>query len=258
MLRGGNALSVPSSTHSGELKYGAKTSEDLKSHNSLQRLMQFLEQEFTEHINWEQWKKAAAEKVFFDSNIPQGYGVGSSAAVLSAILHEFGKNIPTETLALKELLGNMEGFFHGKSSGLDALVCYLQKAVEIKQGKISIGQSPQQFISEQMQLIDSKQNGLTAEMVSTFKSQPTEFYEAFDKEYVGATNSAIEALNADDRLAVFEASKTLSSFVFGQMQWAIPQSLKPIWEEGLQSDKFCLKLCGSGGGGFAMKISNSS
>jgi mevalonate kinase len=36
----------------------------------------------------------------------------------------------------------------------------------------------------------------------------------------------------------------------------IPENMKPVWQEGLNRDDFKLKLCGSGGGGFLLGISN--
>jgi mevalonate kinase len=33
--------------------------------------------------------------------------------------------------------------------------------------------------------------------------------------------------------------------------------MKPIWESGLHRDDYKMKLCGSGGGGFLLGISNN-
>ena len=32
----------------------------------------------------------------------------------------------------------------------------------------------------------------------------------------------------------------------------IPESIKHVWQKGLETDNFYLKLCGSGGGGFLL------
>jgi len=74
-----------------------------------------------------------ATSLYFDSSIPQGYGVGSSGALVAAIYDTYAidKIEATETLTrdkllrLKEIFSLMESFFHGKSSGLDPLNSYL-------------------------------------------------------------------------------------------------------------------------------------
>src|SRR5690606_37070727 len=70
---------------------------------------------------------------YFDSSIPQGYGVGSSGALVAAIYDEYAQDKITvlenltrdKLLKLKKIFGEMESFFHGKSSGLDTLNSYL-------------------------------------------------------------------------------------------------------------------------------------
>ena len=47
-----------------------------------------------------------------------------------------------------------------------------------------------------------------------------------------------------------DSIKNLSEITFKNMNEMIPESLKEIWQEGLKSNKYYIKLCGSGGGGF--------
>src|SRR5690606_14411558 len=78
-------------------------------------------------------KSDVASGMYFDSSIPQGYGVGSSGALVAAIYDQYAKNKITvlenltreKLLQLKMIFGQMESFFHGKSSGLDPLNSYL-------------------------------------------------------------------------------------------------------------------------------------
>ena len=71
--------------------------------------------------------------MYFDSSIPQGYGVGSSGALVAAIYDKYAhdkitvlENLTREKLLkLKTIFSEMESFFHGKSSGLDPLNSYL-------------------------------------------------------------------------------------------------------------------------------------
>src|SRR5699024_9945083 len=77
--------------------------------------------------------------LYFDSSIPQGYGVGSSGALVAAIYDKYAINKITvlenltrdKLLALKKVFSAMESFFHGNSSGLDPLNSYLSLPILI-------------------------------------------------------------------------------------------------------------------------------
>ena len=64
--------------------------------------------------------------MYFDSSIPQGYGVGSSGALVAAIYDQYALNKITvlENLTKDKLVQLKQSLqqwnlFHGKSSGLD-------------------------------------------------------------------------------------------------------------------------------------------
>ena len=81
-----------------------------------------------------------AKGMYFDSSIPQGYGVGSSGALVAAIYSNYAANPiqpednigKDDILTLKTTFGQLESYFHGKSSGVDPLICYLKLPVLIK------------------------------------------------------------------------------------------------------------------------------
>ena len=76
---------------------------------------------------------------YFDSSIPQGYGVGSSGALVASIYDQYAADKITilenltrdKLLNLKAIFSLMESFFHGKSSGLDPLNSYLSLPILI-------------------------------------------------------------------------------------------------------------------------------
>ena len=84
-------------------------------------------------------KKDIEKGLYFDSSIPQGYGVGSSGALVAAIYDKYAsdkitvlENLTREKLLkLKTIFSRMESFFHGKSSGLDPLNSYLSLPILI-------------------------------------------------------------------------------------------------------------------------------
>ena len=77
--------------------------------------------------------------MYFDSSIPQGYGVGSSGAIVAAFYDKYAQNKITvlenltreKLLKLKTIFSEMESYFHGKSSGLDPLNSYLSLPILI-------------------------------------------------------------------------------------------------------------------------------
>ena len=71
--------------------------------------------------------------LFFDSTIPLGYGVGSSGALVAAIYDRYKLIEINDIPKLKEFLAKMESFFHGSSSGMDPLQCYLGKPFILRQ-----------------------------------------------------------------------------------------------------------------------------
>ena len=77
--------------------------------------------------------------LYFHSDIPQGYGLGSSGALVAALCSNYRlKPINKKDLtAVKQELAKLESYFHGKSSGLDPLVCFLNKSVLIDRGEVT-------------------------------------------------------------------------------------------------------------------------
>jgi hypothetical protein len=87
---------------------------------------------------WSDWLDLAALEAvllrgeqgpWLASNIPPGYGLGSSGSVCAAVLDAFGR--PEARVgeasgeALQRFFARMEGYFHGNSSGVDPLVSFL-------------------------------------------------------------------------------------------------------------------------------------
>ena len=53
---------------------------------------------------------------------------------------------------------------------------------------------------------------------------------------------------------MWEFFRELSDFQYRHFSPMIPEDYQKIWREGLKNEKYCLKLCGSGGGGFLMGL----
>ncbi|MFY0674645.1 MAG: hypothetical protein JXQ87_14695 [Bacteroidia bacterium] len=254
ILEGGNALSVPSPNHFGELKLSASSQKELESHIHLLEFANFIEKHFTAYFDITSLEADLHQKLFLQSNIPQGYGVGSSASVVAAFLKNYGKAIPETLEEKKELFGAIESHFHGKSSGLDVLVCYENSPVLIQNSRLKIEHSIHHSDYAKFELIDTNEIGLTSKLVSEFKGQNSRFKECFRKEYVESTNHAIDYFLMGNETKMFGEMKKLSLFAFEHMPFTIPNSFKTQWKASLNDDKSVMKLCGSGGGGFVLRF----
>ena len=82
IIEDSQGLTLPYSFYKGTLKFSENQSDfEKKSNESLSKYAQYLsELNLPEafKINVEAFKKDIKKGLFFDSNIPQGYGVGSS------------------------------------------------------------------------------------------------------------------------------------------------------------------------------------
>ena len=55
-----------------------------------------------------------------------------------------------------------------------------------------------------------------------------------------------------DVKSLFKNLKHLSRFLFDNLNPMIPSAFQKQWKDGLDSNAYYLKLCGSGGGGFLL------
>ena len=100
IIEDSQGLTLPYSFYKGTLKFSDNQSDfEKKSNESLQKYSDYLanlELSKDFKIDVEAFKKDIEKGLFFDSNIPQGYGVGSSGALVAAIFekYSFKKYIP--------------------------------------------------------------------------------------------------------------------------------------------------------------------
>lgn len=203
--------------------------------------------------------------LFFDSNIPVGYGVGSSGA-LTAALYDRYKLIEINDIAkLKEFLAKMESFFHGSSSGIDPLQCYIGKPFILSQQSNTKIQNPEfkilndDFISDDIHifLVDSKIKSPTAPLVEHFKElrQNSVYLNKFDNEYIPLVSKCIEALT-NKKNDFYVSLYQLSQLQIEMLSHTIPEELKQYFLKNVNNDGFQIKLCGAGGGGYMLGFSN--
>jgi mevalonate kinase len=220
-------------------------------------------------FNLEGLEKDIDSGLYFESNIPQGYGIGSSGALVAAIYDEYqaanrskGRKIFTETeiAVFRENFAKMESYFHGTSSGLDPLLCYIRHPLLIRSRKqietVSIPRG--KFGSNSaIFLVDTGVLGKTGPLVNLFREKCREekYLERVEKVMIPANDGCIVSLLEGTMDDFFVHLSGLSAFQYESLNEMIPAHMMPYWDAGLQRDDFKLKLCGSGGGGFLLGIS---
>jgi mevalonate kinase len=203
--------------------------------------------------------------MFFDSSIPQGYGVGSSGALVAAIYDKYAKDKITvlenltreKLLRLKTIFSEMESFFHGKSSGLDPLNSYLSLPILIKsKDNIEATGIPSQKTNGKgaVFLLDSGVVGETAPMVSIFmENMKNEGFRSMLKDqFIKHTDACVDDFLKGDIKSLFKNTKQLSKIVLNHFKPMIPPQFHELWKKGIETNDYYLKLCGSGGGGYIL------
>lgn len=267
IIENSQGLTLPYSFYKGCFKVSnLETEVEQKSNASLKRYLDYLKTlSFSEEfqLDLEKFEQEIDEGLFFDSDIPQGYGVGSSGALVAAIFDRYSlKERTPETITkedlknLKIVFGEMESFFHGKSSGIDPLICYMNLPILIEDknnvGKVEIPAEKQG--KGAIFLIDSGIIGETEPMVKIFfeKLKNEGFRKTLKEEFIKYNNACIQSFLREDIKPFFRNIKALSKWVYVHFRPMIPDNLFQIWKKGIDTNAYYLKLCGSGGGGYIL------
>lgn len=200
---------------------------------------------------------------FFFSDIPNGYGAGSSGALCAATYKRYARTTTyPPLLELKKSLGRMESFFHGASSGTDPLICLLEKAILIRGGDIrtvslDLDRLPSPY---RLFVLNTGLARETGPWVKYFleQSDVPAFREKMQQILIPASDGAIAALLEYRAGDLYRYMHQISVFHYENLRAMIPAPLHTLWAEGLDdASGFKLKICGAGGGGFMLGMARS-
>jgi mevalonate kinase len=267
IIKDSKGLAIPYNFYQGALKVSNELDEKAKLSN--EKLLEFYTylksvNKTGLQLNLSSFKSDIEKGMYFDSSIPQGYGVGSSGALVAAIYDKYAKNKITvlenltrnKLLKLKEIFSTMESFFHGKSSGLDPLNSYLSLPILInsKDNLEATGIPSQKEGKGAVFLLDSEMIGETQPMVNIFmnKMKNEGFRKMIDEDFARYTDACIDDFLHGEVHSLFGNVKKLSKVVLKHFKPMIPESFHHLWQQGIESDDYYLKLCGSGGGGYIL------
>ncbi len=268
IIKDSKGLSIPYNFFNGALKTdGLQTEIAIKSNDNLKRYVDYLKVINPELVTFDIDALEADVKagMYFDSSIPQGYGVGSSGALVAAVYDKYAHNKITvlenltreKLLILKTVFSEMESFFHGKSSGLDPLNSYLSIPILINsKDNIEATGIPSQKSDGKgaVFLLDSGMTGETAPMVHIFMENMKQegFRRMIKNQFIKHTDACVDDFLKGDFKSLFLNTKKLSKVALNHFKPMIPQQFHELWKKGLDTNDYYLKLCGSGGGGYIL------
>ncbi len=268
IIKDSKGLSIPYNFYNGALKTDGNKSEVSKASNKgLADYAKYLAKidEALVSFDLKTLFQDIEAGMYFDSSIPQGYGVGSSGALVAAIYDKYAQDKITvlenltrdKLLRLKTIFAEMESFFHGKSSGLDPLNSYLSIPILIKsKDNIEATGIPAQQTDGKgaVFLLDSGSVGETAPMVSLFMENMKQegFRNMLKDQFIKHTDACVDDFLNGDIKSLFKNTKQLSKVVLRNFKPMIPKQFHELWKNGLDTNDYYLKLCGSGGGGYIL------
>lgn len=248
ILSGSGALAIPFEKFSGKWSYADLPAKE----HSQKHLYDFIQKHDCINLDTEKFKTELDKGLWFESTIPQGYGLGSSGALVAAIYDQFGKDKLDHT-GVQEILAHLENFFHGSSSGLDPLVSYLQRPLKINNPQ-DIDFIDFDFTNLDLFLLNTHRPRQTGPLVGIYKEKlkDANFKMGCSNILGQDVNCAIEYALMGNKEKLFHHFWHISKFQWDYFQEMIPDMMKIPWKKGLDQGEYALKLCGAGGGGLIL------
>lgn len=244
VLFGGQALAIPYQKYTGEWLPDRKGCRD--------RLADFFN--YLDTINSEltttldpEILTDLADRWIYRSNIPMGMGLGSSGALSASIYERAGCLTGLSLESKKSDLALIESFFHGKSSGFDALISLENQClVQTTSGLIPCSKLPDPNLNIFLVYTRATRNARALIDQFQLKCRSSEFKTQMER-LASLSNILVEGLlnlNLD-----FGVLQEVSLLQYEYLNFLIIPEIKEIWQKSLNDPRVTLKLCGAGGGG---------
>jgi mevalonate kinase len=256
VTNGSPALAIPFYSLSGKWSF-----KNAVLDNSLFNLLHYIKSlPEPVFIDFPEFEKDIKNGLFFESKIPSGYGLGSSGALIAAVYDLYGIHKKQNPEELRKDLALLESHFHGESSGIDPIVSYLKEPVLLTPEKSIIPCKIPSTFPFTFFILDSFHERNTRQWVSLFKEKQIkeEFFPLIVKNLSSLNTQAINSISEENYDNLWSAFLKISSLQFDHFREFIPVGHQDIWKKGLMNEKYILKLCGAGGGGFTLGITKNS
>ena len=251
VLKGGQAISIPYKKYSLHKTFVEKSNKAF-----LLKFAEFISSNniFKNRIT-EQLIIDIERGLHFESNIPVGYGLGSSGAIVALIYDHYILEKKTEFLGIKYELGQIENFFHNNSSGVDPMTSYLQVPIHISPDESSILCHEISLASFYLHDSGIKRNAKVAIDHFAKLSNSAPFQDELMK-LSNLNNTIIQ--NIIDQKSIQNEMQQFSRLQLDVFRDFIPLTTRELWENGITSESYWMKLCGAGMGGMFLVYSETS
>lgn len=254
VLNGSQALSVPMSKWTGKWE----KSDESGQMSLIPEYYRWLQKvDIADDATYERLIKDFEEGWSFNSNIPVGYGLGSSGAYVAAMYDRYFNNGENDFEKITDKLAQMEAYFHGSSSGMDPLVSYTRKAIyKDDRGNFqSVDDKgwPEGF---KLFLLDSGAARETSSLVNRYKERSEDHATTrkIKKQLMPMVEHAIHFYMNGEKNKLKESIHSISQFQREYFEEVIPDEIKTKWDELTSRKGTYVKLCGAGGGGYFIVI----
>ncbi len=278
ILMGGEAIALPLKdfyVHFGFLDDALDIETARDSNQQLKGFCNFLanDQRISRIVDLASFERDLNEGLYLLSTVPAGYGLGSSGLVCAAVYKTYARERKVRSdkeidfVSLRSDFSKMEAYFHGKSSGIDPLASFLGKPLHICNNEIVVVPQPV-FEEGKWFLLDSGINRKTGDLVNTFLDNTANhlYRQELEMHYVPIVNEFISRLLHSNSAMLADYATTrpmhilmeaISNLQLRYFQQMIPPQLLPLWQQGLDTGVFYLKLLGAGGGGYFLGFTHS-
>jgi len=255
LLLGARALAMPVPVFSGRWAQAQPNQRDTRQ----AQLRAFADSPALASIpelDTDAFRRDISEGLYFRSDIPVGYGLGSSGALCAAVYDRYAQQKTADMAHLKALFARMENHFHGQSSGIDPLTSYLNQPLlianrdEVRPFEACSWRPPAPTVF----LLDTGFPRRTGPLVQWFleKSREPAFARQLEQVLLPAHETMLDAWQSGNAEVFWEALGRVSDFQLAYMPQMIPESLRALWADCRTGENIVFKICGAGGGGFML------
>ena len=267
IIKGSKGLAFPFDHYHAAFSQ-ADSPDDVQKSFRLEELYQYLASSsiLSENMDLKAFQDDIARGLFLNSNIPPGYGLGSSGALCAAIYARYANDFERkdfytndELNRLKDMMALMENFYHGTSSGLDCLISLVDQPVLIREKHTyELVKKPNLNKFGSFYLFDSGISRKTAGFVHGFleKYEENQDYKNNIDLHVDLVNNLIDNVTSGNKAEFHHNFYNLSEFQLKNFSDMVPATVKELWGTGLDTKEYLFKLCGAGGGGFFLVYSD--
>jgi len=263
---GSSALAIPCDLFSGTLKLKSDQNSFNPFSGVLPAMYSYLKDlensgALIARLDLAKFQRDLDDRLFFESTIPVGYGVGSSGALCAAIYDRYGQKISSsaDLAALKNELAQIEKFLHGSSSGIDPMVSLLDKPILIKAGGVPSVADHHVRVEPgfTLFLLDTGLKRKTAPLVSSFleKVKEPSFRSLCTEILIPLIRKSIKSFQSGNQKELWSCLSLISEYQLKFFKEMIPEDFLAVWKTVLMGDTIRLKLLGAGGGGFLLGFS---